>query len=439
MLTLLERSVSDVGGAYAMCDTDSMAIVATRDGGLIACPGGAQRLNGKAAIKALSWEEVETIRARFAALNPYDPDAIAGSVLKIEKENVDPHTKERRQLWCYAISAKRYALFTLDEQGRPQLVKPSEHGLGHLLNPTNPDSEDRDWIAHLWDGIVHEALGLPYNWPNWLDLPAIGRITASSPQLLEPFAALNRGKPYAEQVKPTNFLLSAHVAPFGLPPSVDGARFHLIAPYEPDPRTWLTLPWTDRYAGKTYSITTGQSPYATSAVRVKTYRDVLDRYRNHVEAKSLAPDGGVCRGTTTGLLHFRPVTAQWVTHIGKESNKLEEVEAGLVHDPEEVYTEYVDVWHDPAWAMITQVLKIMPRSRLMQETGLSRRALTALRNGHALPHAKTRKVLLRAAEAFGREQLATHDQKAPRDDMAACVHYVHALGSPNLPSIRSPG
>ena len=37
---------------------------------------------------------------------------------------------------CYAISAKRYLLYYRDEQGRLGFPpKPSEHGLGHLLNP----------------------------------------------------------------------------------------------------------------------------------------------------------------------------------------------------------------------------------------------------------------------------------------------------------------
>jgi transposase len=305
------------------------------------------RFKGKAAIKALSWDEVEALRQRFAALNPYDRSVVPGSILEIEKENVDADGHQR-QLWCYAISAKRYALFTLDEQGWPYLIKWSEHGLGHLLNPTDPESEDRDWIRQLWDGIIHEALGQPYSWPEWLDPPAIGRITASSPQLLQPFADWNRGKPYAEQVKPFNFLLSAHVAPFGLPDGVDGTRFHLIAPYEGDARKWLTPPWTDRSTGKQYAITTTTSPYATRAVRVKSYRDVLDDYRTHPEAKSLSPDGGLCRRTTVGLLRRRTVTMLSLTHVGKESNLLEEVEAGLVHDPDEVYTEYVDVRRDPA-------------------------------------------------------------------------------------------
>jgi hypothetical protein len=38
---------------------------------------------------------------------------VPGSVLKYEKENLDPFTKARRQLYCYAISAKRYSLFNI--------------------------------------------------------------------------------------------------------------------------------------------------------------------------------------------------------------------------------------------------------------------------------------------------------------------------------------
>jgi hypothetical protein len=40
--------------------------------------------------------------------------------------------------------------------------------------------------------------------------------------------------------KPFNFLLSAHVAPFGHPAGYTPERFHLIAPFEPDPRRWLS-------------------------------------------------------------------------------------------------------------------------------------------------------------------------------------------------------
>ena len=63
MLALLERCVTDLGGTYAMEDTDSMAIVATQRGGLIEFPQGARRRNGKPAIRPLSWRQVGCDRA----------------------------------------------------------------------------------------------------------------------------------------------------------------------------------------------------------------------------------------------------------------------------------------------------------------------------------------------------------------------------------------
>jgi hypothetical protein len=72
---------------------------------------------------------------------------------------------------------------------------------------------------------------------------------------------------------------------------------------------------------------------------VKTYCEVLAEYGAHPEAKSLGPGREVCGRQTMGLLQRRPVTRGSLTYWGKESNKLKEVEAGLVHDPEEVDTE----------------------------------------------------------------------------------------------------
>src|SRR5579859_7610981 len=111
--------------------------------------------DGHAAVKALSWEEVDGIAGRFAKLNPYTDKS--RSILKVERDNYDPETGKERQIYCLAISAKRYALFLRDEAGNPVLLQKginnhedrwSEHGLGHLRNPVNPESEDRDWIRH---------------------------------------------------------------------------------------------------------------------------------------------------------------------------------------------------------------------------------------------------------------------------------------------------
>jgi hypothetical protein len=83
--------------------------------------------------------------------------------------NFDPKTRSQRQLYCVAISAKKYVLFVRDLNGEPILLRKgtnnhedrwSEHGLGHLLNPTDPESDDREWIAQAWLNIVRRTLGL---------------------------------------------------------------------------------------------------------------------------------------------------------------------------------------------------------------------------------------------------------------------------------------
>ena len=245
MLALLEHSVSELGGTYAMEDTDSMAIVATERGGIIPCKGGGLRArNGEAGIQALTWKQVDQIVAKFETLNPYDRNVIRGSVLKIEEDNCDPKTGNQRRLYCLAISAKRYALFLKAKIRLPQLLREgvnnkkdrwSRHGLGHLLNPTDPEGLDRNWTAEVWDLIVRKSLGLKVTNLKFANLPAIGRTTVSSPALMKCLESLNLGKPYAEQIKPFNFLQTCHVAPLGHPEGVNPEKFHLVTPYDPDP------------------------------------------------------------------------------------------------------------------------------------------------------------------------------------------------------------
>jgi hypothetical protein len=65
---------------------------------------------------------------------------------------------------------------------------------------------------------------------------------------------------------------------------------------------------------------------------VQSYGDVIARYSTHPEAKSLGPDGGICGQRTVRLLQRRPVVLGELVHIGKETNRLEEVEQGKVYD-----------------------------------------------------------------------------------------------------------
>jgi hypothetical protein len=392
MLALLERCVTDLGGTYAMEDTDSMAIVATQRGGLIDCEGGTHRKAGKPTIKALSWAQVAAIAKRFEALNPYDRNAIPGSVLKIEEDNFDPKTRRQRRLWCLAISAKRYTLFLRDRDGEPALLREgvnnaedrySEHGLGHLLNPADPESEDRNWIAQAWLSIVRRSPGLPTKPLRFAKRVAVGCTTVSSPAVMKPLKTLNNGKTYDKQVKPFNFILSCHVRKLGHPIGANPERFHLIAPYETDPRKWETMRWIDQYSkdGKRYRISTSALHGSRTMARVKSYGDVLREYEYHPESKYTDVNGAPCRKQTVGLLGRRHIAIDGFVFIGKESNKLEDVEEGGIPSESDVYTTFNDPRRDEWKTKVLPVLKAMPLRKLIEQSRLSRRALQMIRAG----------------------------------------------------------
>lgn len=155
-------------------------------------------------------------------------------------------------------------------------------------------------------------------------------------------------------------------------------------------------------------------------VQVKTYRDVLEDYRTHPKSRSLGPDGSPCTRQTTGLVRRRSVTALYLTHVGKESNRLEEVEAGLVTDPEAVYTTYEDPAHGFRRTIIVPVLNEMPRSQIQQRTRLSRTQITATWNCRAAPHSTTRETLIEVAVAFASTRLGSSRRLSPHERLATC-------------------
>ncbi len=425
MLALLECSVRERGGAYVFCDTDSMAIVASEHGGLMPCPGGQHRMpDGREAVKALSWQEVNDIVERFATLNPYDHEAVPGSVLKVEDENYDAETGEQTELCCYAISAKRYVLYNLNGHGRPLIRKSSRHGLGHLLNPKDPDSRDDSWIDEVWRYILAvDVFGDDVSEPEWFARPAISRVGVNDPRTLALFETLNKSEPYARQIKPFNFMLSAHVAPFGHPPGVDPAHFHLVAPFSSKPGQWLKLAWFDRYSGKRYRVTVGEHA-GEGVVRIKTYRDVVSEYRCHPEHKSLAPDAQPCSQSTVGLLRRRPVGALRLVYVGKESNRLEEVQHGLIQDEDEVMTEYADPTNDPLVLFVLPVLRDMPLKMLAQLSELNPSTLKRIRAGKSRPHARSRDQLRALAVQYARTQLTSAGIALPREGLATLHQYL---------------
>ena len=177
---------------------------------------------------------MKAVRSWFDVLNPY---AEKGPLLKLEDVNFKlangRPTKDTQPLYCFAVSAKRYALFNLNADGQISIRKASAHGLGHLLPPYQEAEAPASipapampleeigverWQYDLWHQIIRAALDghpdqvdLDYH-PN-LDLPAASRYGATTPNLVSWFDKHNENRPYSDQVRPSNFMLAYQISP----------------------------------------------------------------------------------------------------------------------------------------------------------------------------------------------------------------------------------
>ena len=413
--------VADAGGSYVLCDTDSMAIVANKEGGMVACPGGPHHLaDGREAVSALSWDQTETIRQRFASLNPYDRSIVPGSVLQrvYDKTTGKPlHMAAKGELRCVAISAKRYAIFDA-YQGASHLVdygegtegdesqlanarvlKFSEHGLGAYLNPADPKSGAHTWIVEgFWASHIRSIeTGKPMILPGWAKRMAVRQLTISTPIIARSFSQFNASVGPAERVRPFSFCLSASVAgAFGAPPGVDPNSFHLIGRYERDARKWARSAWfnlhkTMRRNGSAQphreppgvkfrvvaaNADNGGMTYGQGTAQIQSIGAILRPYAHHPEAKSAGADGKPCDLATVGLLFPRSVRIGMIRYCGKESNLLDERELDLLRRDDFALTEYpLPIASDESWGNVLTVLAAMPRGATALSVGIDRVSL----------------------------------------------------------------
>lgn len=317
MLAVTERLLVDEGLDWAFCDTDSMTFVPA-DG------------MSRAEFRG----RVERICAWFEPLNPYEK---AGSLLEFEEQNDDPATGKPRDLYCYAISAKRYALFNWDGD-RPIVRKASAHGLGHLSPPygnDDPDAPERDTGVHLWQEEFWEELikaaqaaqaggDEEIAWRAELDRPAASRYSATTPTFLSWFRPYNAQRPYAEKVRPFNFLLW-----------FQAKKPHEMAADDPeelfDPRRRHPKPVAPftRDLAKIDRLWDRETGDEVGPEWLRTYADVLRTYPVHSESKFL--DGF---RTQRGRTRRRHVFVDAVWNIGKEGDRFEEDSSlGVEEDP----------------------------------------------------------------------------------------------------------
>jgi hypothetical protein len=456
---------------YAFTDTDSMTIIASEQGGLVPCVGGSERLpDGTPAMRALSRAQLDAIIAQFDALNPFDRGLVP-HLLKDETADWLPEGHTHRQPHVVTISAKRYAPYVLDDDGNPVVGAAKAHGLGHVRDPlddlaqlarggeTTDDGAPplKPWMVDgVWLPLLRRLHGLPpLPEPDWYGRPAVGRLSISSPDVWQRWRTWNRGRPYAQQVKPGGFLLTAYVrSGFDYPPEAYVSdrktgqrtlRFRLVAPYVRDAATWAAMPWTNLYApaGPRYRlgrldddgeavplVTIPRPPNAIAAqpsarwpgwaswfawnaapvVAVQTYGDLIRDYWRHPERKSAGPDGRPCDWETRGLLGRRHVLAVTHRRIGKETNRLDAVEEGLIADADAITLEYTT---DAATlAALRRVLAGLDHGALAREVGISRQQLTEILAGRAEPEARTRAALERASRTALTDGLRLLDDRS---------------------------
>jgi hypothetical protein len=327
MLAMLERCVHDAGGMHVAGDTDSMMVVADRERRIIDVIGTGRNGEGPfhQSVTALSWAEVNGIVQRFAALNPYDPDVVKGSVLEVKETNFedsDPR-KPQRRIQCYAISSKRYCLH--DDDGN-LVDNPKESGLGFLLNPVGNEEENAKLAEGFYEAVIR---GRRYASLPCAGLPCVRQLALSTWDVYERFASYNEGKGYNQQVKPYNFLMT--VATDGMHKNGD-EPVQLVAPLNKDPASWWGTKWMNYHQPEEYWELSDNmwGVKDRNVMKPKIISEFLTLYLWHPEYPFLGPDGEPCGAETRGVLRRRPVQRHDVQVIGKEGLDIDEAEHDLI-------------------------------------------------------------------------------------------------------------
>ena len=328
LCAMLEREVQDRGGHIAAMDTDSAMIVSTRTGGLVPCAGGPHRFreyhpgSGHAAIRALSFDEVDRIRQKFESLNPWR-ETLNTPFLKLEDENFGPGG-EREQLYAYCIAAKLYCLYNLNENGLT-VRKPSGHGLGFLQAPYTVAQWERrtgrkwkenlaPWIFEAWHFILSRQLQLPYNPPRWFKQPALMTVPITRPRVLERLGC------FKDELRPFTMVS----VPF--PKKEPGVLWkgYFIMPHTEKLDDLHGRPMVNVVSGATFYVyddSIATSPKTAGWLSLKTMEDAINHVMSRCEVKFCTPNGSTCTSKTAGVLVRRHIVAGEFHYIGKEASR----------------------------------------------------------------------------------------------------------------------
>ncbi len=185
----------------------------------------------------------------------------------------------------------------------------------------------RDW----WHAIVTAALDrhpdrVQLDYHSALSRPAISRYAATSPALLAWFKGYDAGRPYREQVKPFNFLLSM------TPSDTIDRSERLYAPKRRRPKKRFPVrpvaPFDSDYGAATARAFDRETGASIHADALATYAEALCQYHISPEAKFLNRSYA-----DRGATQRRHIRVAGIRHVGKEANDLER-QAVLGFDPD---------------------------------------------------------------------------------------------------------
>ena len=102
----------------------------------------------------------------------------------VNYEDSDPR-KPFRELYGYAICAKRYCLF--EGKHARKIVDAKAYGIGYLMGPIRGkrNKDEKQFAVEFWQMVLqNEGISSKSQEPEWLDYPAMMQIPVSSPAVL---------------------------------------------------------------------------------------------------------------------------------------------------------------------------------------------------------------------------------------------------------------
>jgi hypothetical protein len=263
LLTMVDTQTERLGGRVVYCDTDSGFVTPS--------------------------QIAPEIAAAFAELNPYGE---ATAFLKDETEDKAPKAEyppgsPDKAPRFFALSAKRYALFVLDKEGRPHVFRTgksmgaSDHGLGSF----RVGKKRKEWIAQLWERIIEKGEGAA---EQYAGIPATSEFTLSSPNLLPRVTAVG-------PIRPFTFLTARLLEPSKDPKAL---RSELVAFTDPEDSA-------------------GQA-HLRDMPRQKSWGSVVEDFVNHHDWKYTFDAEG--RAVRRHVL----VRRKNLVGLGKEANRIED-------------------------------------------------------------------------------------------------------------------